>query len=161
MDWSSQVPIPTGSTSGQPGGGCDDPRALADTGPEGYNRVQLTRDLAAFVNDCGLLLPKYHRNVVAGLLLVALGAQRIPYAGPIVLVGWDNSATSRDEAEVVDLTPIQVGMIRALHAMVGAWLDGTDDHHVTLDAHRDDEIAEALELAEQVANGDVPKWTYR
>jgi hypothetical protein len=135
--------------------------ALAEVGPEGGNRIQLTRDLAAYVNDCGLVLPdKYHRNVVGGLLLMAIGAQRIPYAGPILLVGWDSSNTMRGVAEIVGLTPVQAGMVRTVHALACAWLGDDEANDTTPPTVRhDDELAEALELAEMVATGAVPEWT--
>ena len=94
--------------------------ALDDCGPEGWNRIQLTRDLAAFVNDASLIMPKYHRNVTGGLVLMALGAHRMPYAGPIVLTGWDGAATHQDRAEVTGLTPMQVGLVHVVYDMVTA-----------------------------------------
>lgn len=136
--------------------------ALAEVGPEGGNRVQLTRDLAAYINDCGLVLPdKYRRNPVGGLLLMAFGAQRIPYAGPILLVGWDYTATARGEAEIVGLTPIQAGVVRVVHTLTRAWLgdDNSRSPVLGLDVDRRDEDVEALELADMVEIGAAPGWS--
>lgn len=127
--------------------------ALADVGPEGWNRVQLTRDLAAYVNDVGLVSDKYRRNVAAGLVLIAFGASRIPYAGPVVFVGWDDSATYRDEVEVTDLAPIQVAAVDAVYRTVVMFAD--------LNASRvdsDEATVEVLELAKMISDGPVPGW---
>lgn len=122
--------------------------ALAEVGPEGWNRVQLTRTMAAWVNDCGLILDKYRRNPVAGVLMMCLGAQQIPYAGPVVITGWDSSLTIMGEAEVIGLTPLQVDVIRLLHNFV---LTETDNGS--------DVGAELTALAELVRAGRVPGWT--
>lgn len=136
--------------------------ALAEVGPEGGNRIQLTRDLAAYVNDCGLVLPdKYRRNPVGGLLLMALGAQRIPYAGPILLVGWDGANTMMGKAEIVGLHPIQAGMVRVVHTLARAWLgdDNSRSPALGLDVNRHDEDVEALELADMVERAAAPGWS--
>lgn len=123
--------------------------ALADVGPEGWNRVQLTRTLAAWVNDCGLILTeRYRRNPVAGVLLMCLGAQQIPYAGPVVFTGWDANLTMMGEAEVIGLTPVQVDVIRALHSFVR-----------TETGNASDVGAELAALADLVRTGAVPGWT--
>lgn len=66
--------------------------ALADVGPEGWDMVRLdeaTYQMRGFVNDSGLVNPEtYRRNVVGSVMLFGLGANRQPYAGPIVLTGW-------------------------------------------------------------------------
>ena len=72
-------------------------------GPEGKTRVRLENRhaLAGWVNDCGLVMPdKYPRNVVGSCLLSCLGAAQQPYAGNVLVTGWDDSATLRDEIEV-------------------------------------------------------------
>jgi hypothetical protein len=122
--------------------------ALAEVGPEGWNRVQLTRTMAAWVNDCGLILDKYRRNPIAGVLLMCLGAQEIPYAGPVVLTGWDARLTMMGEAEVIGLTPVQVDVIRLLHSFVRTET-GTGS----------DVGAELVALAGLVRDGQVPGWT--
>jgi hypothetical protein len=124
--------------------------ALEDVGPEGWNRVQLTRDLAAFVNDVGLILPKYRRNPVGGALLHCLGAQPIPYAGPIVLAGWDELRTYGDEAEVVTLTDLQVGTLTYLARMVAAIVNGSTH---TFESRT---VAAVLAAAGSVRTGEVP-----
>lgn len=75
-------------------------------GPEGKARIRLDRHhgMAGWVNDCGHLAPdKYPRNVVGSCLLACLGAGRQPYAGNVLITGWDHAATMRDEIEVVAL----------------------------------------------------------
>jgi hypothetical protein len=121
--------------------------ALDEVGPEGWNLIQLAPNLAAWVNDCGLILPeKYRRNPIGGLTIIALGASHIPYAGPIVLTGWDRSATARDEPEGVGLTPLQVAVICAVHAMLsgvvsdggpmeGQWISDAGREYVIRIAH--------------------------
>jgi len=100
--------------------------ALRDVGPEGWDRVRLHntaalcgpgRDVAAFLNDCGLVLPaRYGRNVVGTCLLTSLGAGVQPYAGPIVLTGWNPLPDG--DAEVEGLTEQQVGVIRRVHGEI-------------------------------------------
>lgn len=126
--------------------------ALEEVGPEGWNRVQLTQDLAAFVNDCGLILPKYVRNPVGGALLHALGAHPIPYAGPIVFTGWDGRRTYEgDDVEVVSLTDLQAGVLTWLVRMIRAVVGGTSS-----DTFESSTVAAVLAAAEIVRHGDVP-----
>lgn len=80
-------------------------------GPEGWNRVGLYPQwrMAGFVNDCGLLAPeKYPRNVVGSVLLCTFGAGQQPYAGPVVITGWNPSATARGDLEIGSLHDLQV-----------------------------------------------------
>lgn len=78
-------------------------------GPEGPVRVSLTGYVAGWVNDCGHLFPdRYPRNVVGSVLLACLGASQLPYAGPVVVTGWDPSAMWRDEVEVRSLSELQI-----------------------------------------------------
>ena len=94
-------------------------KALDCVGPEGWNTIRLTATLAAFVNDCGLILTdRYRRNPIGGTLLIALGAQTIPYAGPIVITGWDPHATSRDDVEVIGLNGMQEFTISTLRRAI-------------------------------------------
>jgi hypothetical protein len=126
--------------------------ALDDVGPEGWNRVQLTRDLAAFINDCGLILPKYGRNPVGGALLHCLGAQPIPYAGPIVLAGWDQLRTYEDESEVVSLTDLQVAAVGLLANWVASIVTGS----TVVSGAGVDAVQAAAEI---VRTGSVPGFT--
>lgn len=121
--------------------------ALDDVGPEGFNRVQLTRDLAAFVNDVGLVLPKYRRNPVAGTLLHALGAPPIPYAGPVVLVGWDFELTYQGESEVVSLTDLQAAAVGVL----ARWVQS-----IVVGSAAVPGVDAVQAAAEAVRTGDVP-----
>ncbi|WP_435600805.1 hypothetical protein [Streptomyces sp. C10-9-1] len=91
-------------------------------GPEGKDHVRLDPSLgmAAWVNDVGLRYPaRYPRNVVGSCLLVAMGAALQPYAGPIVLTGWDPHGTP---TEICDLRMPEEA-IRRLHDRVRAALD--------------------------------------
>jgi hypothetical protein len=92
-----------------------------EVGPEGWDRIRIRTGpfvgmLAAFANDCGLLMPeRYPRNVVGSCLLAVLGANMQPYAGPLVLTGWDDSDPA---IEVCGLSePIVIG-VREAHAAV-------------------------------------------
>lgn len=93
-----------------------------EVGPEGWASVrirhgQLVGLVAGFVNDCGLIAPeKYPRNVVGSCLLAALGANVQPYAGPVVITGWDES--DPEGLEVVGLADVLAAMIRQAHADV-------------------------------------------
>ncbi|MFE6304968.1 hypothetical protein [Nocardiopsis sp. NPDC057823] len=80
----------------------DDVDPLTLVGPEGHNRITLRRDFssAGWVNDMGHVRPEdFPRNVFGSCVLVALGAAVRPYAGTVVITGWDLTA----EREVVDL----------------------------------------------------------
>lgn len=99
--------------------------ALRDVGPEGWDRVRLHNaaalagpeqmDVAAFLNDCGLVMPdSYSRNVVGTCVLASLGAGIQPYAGPIVLTGWDPLPAGEDP-EIESLTERQIEAIRLVH----------------------------------------------
>lgn len=132
---------------------------LDEVGPEGADRVQLTRSLAAYVNDCGLIAPeKYDRNPVGGALLHALGAPPIPYAGPIVLVGWDDYAGRRGDVEVQGLTDLQIGWITHLYHWLSAILDDTGGSADPVDTGAP-AIAAVKAAAAHVSNGDVPPIT--
>jgi len=125
---------------------------LAEVGPEGWNRIQLTSSLSAFVNDCSLLLPdRYKRNPIGGLTIIALGARLIPYAGPIVITGWDPSATNRDEPEIIGLTPLQVAMIRAANEMIDE----------IICCKTPDVREEVVNIANMINYGDIPPVTIR
>ncbi|MEV2277768.1 hypothetical protein AB0I72_19490 [Nocardiopsis sp. NPDC049922] len=74
-----------------------------EVGPESADRVTLgaTWSAAAWVNDRGRQLPEtYPRNVFGSCLLAAMGAPRHPYAGPILITGWD------PVDEIVDLIAV-------------------------------------------------------
>ncbi|MEV4093838.1 hypothetical protein [Streptosporangium saharense] len=98
------------------------PTIRAEVGPEGPARVHIspivTPELfCGWVNDCGLSLPdRYPRNLVGSLMLMALGAAEQPYAGPVVLTGWDPPPG----IEMCDLVDHQVqgllGIYRDIHA---------------------------------------------
>ncbi|MFF7966692.1 hypothetical protein ACFZC3_15160 [Streptomyces sp. NPDC007903] len=106
--------------------GDDVPDWDALVGPEGEVRVSLGREVAAaaWVNDCGLRFPdRYPRNITGSCLLTALGANIQPYAGTIVVTGWDPSATPRGELEIRDL-PLPVEFLDIVHGDVVKALGG-------------------------------------
>lgn len=74
-------------------------------GPEGKVRVRLPgASVAGWVNDIGLLDPtRYPRNVVGSCVLATLGAAVQPYAGPVVLTGWNPGNTARGLIEIEPL----------------------------------------------------------
>lgn len=80
-------------------------------GPEGWDRVRLHPSwrMTGFVNDVGHRMPdRYPRNVVGSVLLCTFGAGQQPYAGPVVITGWDEQATARGGLEVCSLQDLQV-----------------------------------------------------
>ncbi|WP_426568164.1 hypothetical protein [Streptomyces canus] len=94
-------------------------------GPEGKARVHLP-DLAitGWVNDVGLLYPKrYPRNIVGSCLLAALGARPQPYAGPVVLTGWNPGNTALGLLEIEPL-PQPVEHLDFVHGAVQKALTG-------------------------------------
>lgn len=133
---------------------------LEQVGPEGWNRVQLTRTLAAWVNNVSLMSDAYRRNVTGGLVLVALGAARIPYAGPIVITGWDQALTCTDEIEAIGLTPLQDATITAVHRLVeeangGVYAGDVSEEWVSA------LLAEVQGLGDMIRSGEVPGWDVR
>ncbi|WP_304452840.1 hypothetical protein [Nocardiopsis sp. YSL2] len=62
----------------------------SEVGPEGPARVRLATSVlaAGWTNDDGHA-QGYPRNTVGSCVLLALGAVGLPYAGPVVLTGWD------------------------------------------------------------------------
>lgn len=100
--------------------------ALADCGPEGWDKQRLGPDtgMCAFLNDCGLLLPeKYRRCVVAACMMVVLGAPPAAYAGPVVFTGWNDRATVAGQLEICSLSDDAASLLRHLHADVRRVLD--------------------------------------
>lgn len=73
--------------------------------------------MRAFVNDDGHLvgLP---RNIVGSLLLIACGAGHQPYAGTIVITGWD------DDTEIEPLDGPNLHVVQELHRDLTAALAG-------------------------------------
>ena len=126
--------------------------ALDEVGPEGWNRIQLTRTVAGFVNDVALVSSTYTRNVTGGLVLMAFGSPQIPYAGPIVFTGWDPTATRMGRTEVTTLTPLTSAMIIAAHALISEVL--SDTTHAPNDL-----VTEVLNLGEMVSVGQAPTMT--
>lgn len=90
-------------------------------GGQGRNRVQLHRNypLAGWVSDVGHSHPdRYPRNVVGSCLLASLGAAQQPYAGTIVITGWNADNTARDLVEVEPIDAVQIGKLASMFAAV-------------------------------------------
>lgn len=124
-------------------------------GPEGKDRVRLP-DLAVsgWVNDVGHVLPeKYPRNVVGSCVLIALGALQQPYAGPVVLTGWNPRNTELGLSEIVPLPSPE--FLTSFHRDVQAALNDQPVRHPAkwVDAIR--------EFAEMVRTADTPTITFR
>ena len=86
-------------------------------GVGGAGRVRLNPAwmLTGYVNDCGLLPTlNLERNVVGGVLLGVLGGSQQPYAGPVVVCGWDSRATSLGQLEIESLTQMHVDVLNRL-----------------------------------------------
>lgn len=93
-------------------------------GPEGRARVGLhpRTGSAGWVNDCGLLFPdRYPRSTVGACVLIAAGAPAQPYAGTVVITGWNPQAHG---PETCDLNPYSLAYFRRLHADVRSALAG-------------------------------------
>lgn len=126
----------------------------AVVGVGGHSRVRLGRDfmMAGYVNDCGLV-SKLERNVVGGVLLAVLGAARQPYAGPVVLAGWDPGAAVLGEMEVQSLMAVQINAVRSIVSDIRIVLG--------MDAGRpvhDDPVwaADVRTFAEYIRTGEAP-----
>jgi hypothetical protein len=97
----------------------------AEVGPEGPAAVNIPPMTWApvpwfrgWVNDCGLVPgfeETYPRNLIGGLVLISMGAGAQPYAGPVVITGWDLRGHG-DGPETRDLGDDQIAMIREIHA---------------------------------------------
>lgn len=127
-------------------------QARAEVGPEGWDRVRLPQtegysEWTGWVNDDGHRL-KLPRNIVGGLVLTGLGAALMPYAGPVVLTGWDLHGQS---TEVHGLDDLQVRAITALHCDACRAMAGTSEPWA----------ADARRLAEGMRTAPAPGLTIR
>lgn len=97
----------------------------AEVGPDGWDQVRLPQtqdypELAGWVNGDGhrMGLP---RNIKGGLILTGLGAAIMPYAGPVVLTGWNPHG---EPTEVCGLDDLTVSVIEEIHLDAGRALNG-------------------------------------
>lgn len=125
-------------------------------GPEGHARVHLPElALSGFVNDCGHRFPeRYPRNIVGSCVLAALGAGLLPYAGPVVITGWNPANTARGLLEIVPLPSPEY--LTILHADVRRALDR---HPVT--SHHPKWADSIREFADFARTADTPTITIR
>lgn len=93
-------------------------------GPEGWARVRLLAGRSGFVNDCGFLAG-YDRNPVGACVLACLGAGRQPYAGPVVITGWDDNPAG-DALEIRPLSDLELDSLTHTHRLVQKSLVGDD-----------------------------------
>jgi hypothetical protein len=136
----------------------------AEVGPEGWALVHLRSALGMFnglmgwANDCGHLFPeKYPRNVVGSCLLVTMGASGQPYAGPIVVTGWDADS---DGPEIRDLTEAQTQLVTGVHGDVQRALAGWGTVGMLAGPMADEWAQSMRDLAEQVRTAPTPTMTF-
>lgn len=101
-----------------------------EVGPEGWDTVPLRQhpNLYGWVNDCGHLSPqRYPRNVVGSCVLACFGGSQQPYAGPVVVTGWDPQSAG---PEIRPLAPDLARAVRNVHRDVSAALAGQDPAHL-------------------------------
>lgn len=126
-------------------------------GPPGKAHVWLScdqgpREFAGWVNDVGLA-NGMQLNAVGGLVLIALGAKAMPYAGPIVVTGWRFPSAG---SELRPLLAEQVAFIRGIHADARR-AAGLDDSP-PVDAEW---VAQAREVLEEIRAMPRPTLTFR
>ena len=80
-----------------------------EVGEPGWDMVRTAGRTCGFVNDSGHLVGM-PRNLVGSCLLASIGAHPMPYAGPVVITGWD------PHDELVPLEPEQVAGQQRIHA---------------------------------------------
>jgi len=76
--------------------------------------------IRGWVSDTGLIDGHTPRNVVGSVLVMCCNGPQQPYAGPIVVTGWD------EYAEVVPLAPDWLMSLQELHQCIGDALAGDD-----------------------------------
>lgn len=125
-------------------------QARAEVGPDGWDHVRLPQneghpDWAGFVNGDGhkIGLP---RNIVGGLVLTGMGAAIMPYAGPVVLTGWNEHGQPN---EVCGLDDLQVNVIKDVH----------DDSRRALAGEHGRGYETARGIAEQMRTAPTPTLT--
>jgi hypothetical protein len=127
-------------------------------GVEGKVRVPLRPGIMAsgWVNDVSLLYPaRFPRNAVAACLLVSLGANVQPYAGPVVITGWDSRNTLRGRIELCSL-PDPVDFLDMIHGAVLKALAGQTPREFSAS------WAESMrEIAKHVRTAPAPTLTVR
>lgn len=101
-------------------------RIDAIVGPSGWARVHVHPDrrMAGWVGDC-ILIDGSPRNLVGSCVLAALGASRQPYAGPVVVTGYDHSSDWGGPEPLLSL------QVKALKEIVTAVQAALGDHHET------------------------------
>ncbi|QLQ37961.1 hypothetical protein [Micromonospora robiginosa] len=94
-----------------------------------WDMVHLPSGLMGWVDGDGH--PKgLERNVAGSILLMALGAGRMPYAGPVVVTGW------HPVREISELTEDGEYYVRTVHEQIAGALAGVAGDAVFADAVR-------------------------
>lgn len=127
----------------------------AIVGPSGWARVHVHPDrrMAGWVADCGLI-DGSPRNIVGSCVLATLGAGHQPYAGPVVITGYDH------DSDWGGPEPLQSWQVETLDEIVTAVQAALGDDHATatppLGADRS-WIYAIREHAEWVRTSQTPK----
>ena len=119
----------------------------------GWARVRLADEwgMAGWVSDCGLISGA-PRNPVGACVLATLGASQQPYAGPVVLTGYDHNS---DWGGPESLQPGRVGTLSGICDAVHDALAGRPLHGSWLSPEWGIEIRA---FAEMVQSAPVPPW---
>lgn len=140
--------------------------AAAQLGPEGWSSVRLDQATPALgwrgaVNDIGLLQPeKYPRNVIGSLMLIALGGNVQPYAGPVLITGFVTPPYA--SPDVTGLDDTQAELLGVLHSDVRRALDQAatpERPDIWKGDHWSAWAAEQRRLAEHVRTCPMPRIT--
>ncbi|MFI5973599.1 hypothetical protein [Streptomyces sp. NPDC051452] len=135
----------------------DQPDWDALVGTEGKARVHLPRlAVTGWVSDDGLRFPdQYPRNVVGSCVLITLGARLQPYAGPIVLTGWDPTCTARGLPEICSM-PRPTDFLDTVHGAVLKAINGQTPRDFSPSW-----AEQTREVAEHVRTAPSPRLTIR
>lgn len=116
--------------------------------PAAWVRLHYAEDLCGYVADTSLAMPgTFPRNPVGTCLLVALGAGMQPYAGNVILCGWQRTP----EPDAIDITPRQQTMIEDMQRTIkGLVLLGLAS------GHGPDWDTAMLDIATMAYEGDTP-----
>jgi hypothetical protein len=117
----------------------------------GWARVHVDPDwdMAGWVSDCGLVTGAA-RNPAGACVLATLGAGQQPYAGPVVITGYDHDS---DWGGPEQLHPTQAVMLDGLVGAVRAVLAG---RQATASWVTPEWVRQTREYAEMVRTAEAP-----